>query len=143
MSENVFLNKIGAIKFALMSPAEIRKYAVVEITVPETYDEDGMPVQGGLMDNRLGVLEPGQKCGTCGNTASNCPGHFGYIELAEPVLHIAFVDDVNKFLVTTCKKCGRILLPDDELEAYRKQLEESHNSPFVLQKITKEIVAKS
>jgi len=143
MSENVFLNKIGAIKFTLMSPTEIRKYAVVEITVPETYDEDGMPVQGGLMDNRLGVLEPGQKCKTCGNTASNCPGHFGYIELAEPVLHIAFVDDIHKFLVTTCKKCGRILLPDDEIEAYRKQLDEARGNPIVLQKITKEIVAKA
>ncbi|MGC8568485.1 MAG: DNA-directed RNA polymerase subunit A' [Nitrososphaeria archaeon] len=143
MSENVFLNRIGAIKFSLMSPAEIRKYAVVEITVPETYDEDGMPIQGGLMDNRLGVLEPGQKCATCGNTASNCPGHFGYIELAEPVLHIAFVDDVYKFLVTTCRKCGRLLLPDEEIEAYRKQLKDSHNNPMVLQKITKEIVAKA
>ena len=143
MSENVLLNKIGAIKFALMSPAEIRKYAVVEITVPETYDEDGMPVQGGLMDNRLGVLEPGQKCGTCGNTASNCPGHFGYIELAEPVLHIAFVDDIYKLMITTCRKCGRLLLPDDEIEYYRKQLKESQNNPIVLQKVTKEIIAKA
>jgi DNA-directed RNA polymerase subunit A' len=25
---------------------------------------------------------------------AKCPGHFGHIELAEPVLHIAFVDDI-------------------------------------------------
>ena len=33
-------------------------------------ENDGMPVQGGLMDGRLGTLEPGQKCLTYGNTAA-------------------------------------------------------------------------
>src|SRR3712207_8092445 len=79
---------LGGIKFSVWSPTEVRKFSVAEITAPETYDEDGMPVQGGLMDNRLGTLEPGQKCATCGNTSAKCPGHFGHIELAEPVLHI-------------------------------------------------------
>ena len=87
---------IEGITFAVWSPQEIRKYSVVEITQPETYDEDGMAVQGGLMDGRLGVLEPGQKCLTDGNTAARSPGHFGHIELAEPVLHIAFVDNIYK-----------------------------------------------
>ena len=76
------LKILGGIKFSVLSPVETRKFSVVEITAPETYDEDGMAVQGGLMDNRLGTLEPGQKCGTCGNTSANCPGHFGHIELA-------------------------------------------------------------
>ena len=73
---------IEGITFAVWSPQEIRKYSVCEITQPETYDEDGMAVQGGLMDGRLGVLEPGQKCLTDGNTAARSPGHFGHIELA-------------------------------------------------------------
>ena len=85
---------INEITFAVWSPQEIRKYSVCEITQPETYDEDGMAVQGGLMDGRLGVLEPGQKCTTDGNTAARSPGHFGHIELSEPVLHIAFVDNI-------------------------------------------------
>ena len=112
------LRTIRKIDFALLSPTEIRKYSVAEITQPETYDEDGMPVQGGLMDGRLGTLEPGQKCSTCGNTASRCPGHFGHIELAEPVLHMAFVSDINKLIQATCRTCGRLLLPTPELEAY-------------------------
>jgi len=41
---------IDGIKFCVWSPNEIRKYSVSEITAPETYDEDGMAVQGGLMD---------------------------------------------------------------------------------------------
>jgi len=92
------IKSIDAIRFSVWSPTEIRKYSVAEITAPETYDEDGMPVQGGLMDGRLGTLEPGQKCLTCGNTAARCPGHFGHIELAEPVLHIAFIDNIYKLL---------------------------------------------
>ena len=38
---------IAGIKFCVWSPNEIRKYSVSEITAPETYDEDGMAVQGG------------------------------------------------------------------------------------------------
>ena len=66
MSMEQALKTIGGINFAVFSPSEVRKYSVAEITQPETYDEDGMPVQGGLMDSRLGTLEPGQKCGTAG-----------------------------------------------------------------------------
>ncbi len=110
---------LGGIKFSVWSPTEVRKFSVAEITAPETYDEDGMPVQGGLMDNRLGTLEPGQKCATCGNTSAKCPGHFGHIELAEPVLHIAFVDDVHKLLLITCRSCNRIKLDIEELAHYK------------------------
>src|SRR5487761_2662492 len=111
---------IDGIKFSVWSPTEIRKYSVAEITAPETYDEDGMSVQGGLMDGRLGTLEPGQKCLTCGNTAARCPGHFGHIELAEPVLHIAFIDNIYKLLLTTCRSCARLKIPQEELEEYHQ-----------------------
>ncbi len=113
------LKILGGIRFSVWSPVEVRKFSVAEITAPETYDEDGMPVQGGLMDNRLGTLEPGQKCATCGNTSARCPGHFGHIELAEPVLHIAFVDDIHKLLIITCRSCNRIKLTPDELSKYK------------------------
>jgi DNA-directed RNA polymerase subunit A' len=134
---------VGGIKFGILSPAEIRKYSVVEITTPETYDEDGMPVQGGLMDNRLGTLEPGQKCLTCGNTSARCPGHFGHIELAEPVLHIAFVNYVHQLLISTCRSCGRLLLPQEELNAYRARLESSIAAPGLREEIAKEIISKA
>ena len=47
---SISTNTINEITFAVWSPQEIRKYSVCEITQPETYDEDGMAVQGGLMD---------------------------------------------------------------------------------------------
>jgi len=109
---------IDGIKFCVWSPNEIRKYSVSEITAPETYDEDGMAVQGGLMDGCLGTLEPGQICLTCGNTSARCPGHFGHIELAEPVLHIAFIDSIHKLLTSTCRSCSRLRVPQEVLDKF-------------------------
>ncbi|MDG6953913.1 MAG: DNA-directed RNA polymerase subunit A' [Nitrososphaerota archaeon] len=144
MSMEQALKTIGGINFAVFSPAEVRKYSVVEITQPETYDEDGMPVQGGLMDSRLGTLEPGQKCGTCGSTAGRCPGHFGHVELAEPVLHIAFVDEINRLVQTTCRSCGRILLTQQELDAYRTKLgSQTDFTPSLVEGVAKEIATKA
>ena len=114
------IKSIDGIRFSVWSPSEIRKYSVADIKVPETYDEDGMPVQGGLMDGRLGTLEPGQKCLTCGNTAARCPGHFGYIELAEPVLHIAFIENIHKLLLSICRSCHRLKIPPEELAKLEK-----------------------
>ncbi|MGI0092388.1 MAG: DNA-directed RNA polymerase subunit A', partial [Nitrososphaerales archaeon] len=143
MSLEESIKAVGGIRFAFLSPGEIRKYSVAEITAPETYDEDGMPVQGGLMDNRLGTLEPGQKCASCGNTAPKCPGHFGHVELAEPVIHIAFVDEVHKLLISTCRACGRLLLSEEDIVEYRKRLDErSSSSPMLIEIVSREILAK-
>ena len=135
---------LGGIKFSIWSPVEVRKFSVAEITAPETYDEDGMPVQGGLMDNRLGTLEPGQKCGTCGNTSARCPGHFGHIELAEPVLHIAFVDDIHKLLITCCRSCSRVKLGQSDIEKYRAlRNAKAAYSVITLENIKDEIIEKA
>lgn len=128
------VKSIDAIRFSVWSPTEIRKYSVAEITAPETYDEDGMPVQGGLMDGRLGTLEPGQKCLTCGNTAARCPGHFGHIELAEPVLHIAFIDNIYKLLLASCRSCSRIKVPQENLDEFGKIREREAAYTIISQK---------
>lgn len=144
MSVEETVKAVGGIRFAVLSPSEIRKYSVAEITAPETYDEDGMSVQGGLMDNRLGTLEPGQKCGTCGNTTSNCPGHFGHLELADPVLHIVFVDDIEKLLVTTCRACGRLKVTEGQISNYKEQLaNNAPYTPYLVETIAKEIFLKA
>ena len=114
---------IGSIHFTLISPSEIRKLSAVEIQTADTYDEDGVPIVSGLMDGRLGTLEPRQKCKTCGNTASACPGHFGHIELSEPVVHVAFAKLIHKLLQVTCRNCGRILLSADKIKAYNERMQ--------------------
>src|SRR5437870_2756730 len=135
---------LGGIKFSVWSPTEVRKFSVAEITAPETYDEDGMPVQGGLMYRRLGTIEPGQKCITCGNTAARCPGHFGHIELAEPVLHIAFIDNIYKLLLTTCRSCARLKIPKEDLEEYHRILnKEAAYTVISIKHIPDEIIERA
>lgn len=111
---------IEKIKFGLLSPDEIRKMSAARIITADTYDEDGLPIPSGLMDQRLGTIEPGQRCQTCGNLVSNCMGHFGHIELARPVIHVGYSKKVLKVLRSICPECSRLMLTEEEKERFRK-----------------------
>ncbi|WP_296808923.1 DNA-directed RNA polymerase subunit A' [uncultured Methanobrevibacter sp.] len=117
-----FIKKIERINFGLMSPEDIRKMSVVRVETPDTYDSDGYPIENGLMDPRLGVLDPSLRCHTCGVRGGDCQGHFGSIELARPVLHVGFADIIYKILRLTCNECGRVLLNQDEIFYYTKKI---------------------
>ncbi|MFX0022586.1 MAG: DNA-directed RNA polymerase subunit A' [Candidatus Hermodarchaeota archaeon] len=112
---------IEKIKFGLLSPDEIRKMSAARIITADTYDEDGLPIPSGLMDQRLGTIEPGQRCQTCGNLVSNCMGHFGHIELARPVIHVGYAKKVLKVLRSICPECSRLMLTEDEKEKFREE----------------------
>ncbi|MHA1987662.1 MAG: DNA-directed RNA polymerase subunit A' [Promethearchaeota archaeon] len=112
---------IEKIKFGLLSPDEIRKMSAARIITADTYDEDGLPIPSGLMDQRLGTIEPGQRCQTCGNLVSNCMGHFGHIELARPVIHVGYAKKVLKVLRSICPECSRLMLTDEEKEVFRQE----------------------
>ena len=68
----------------------IKRMASVEITRAELYDNDGFPLEGGVMDPKLGVIDPGLRCRTCGQRLGVCQGHFGYIQLVRPVIHVLY-----------------------------------------------------
>ncbi|MGC8647276.1 MAG: DNA-directed RNA polymerase subunit A' [Candidatus Micrarchaeia archaeon] len=106
---------IDYIRFGVMSPEEIRRISVAKLVVPDTYNEEGYPIDGGLMDQRLGVVDPGLKCKTCGGRAKACPGHFGHIELVRPVIHPEYAKIIYLLLQSTCYKCHRILLNDEQI----------------------------
>ena len=112
---------IEKIKFGLLSPDEIRKMSAARIITADTYDEDGLPIPSGLMDQRLGTIEPGQRCQTCGNLVSNCMGHFGHIELARPVIHVGYAKKVLKVLRSICPECSRLMLTEDEKDKFRQE----------------------
>ena len=90
--------------------------SVRKIIWADTYDDDGFPYPQGLMDLNLGVIDPGLRCKTCDQKASECPGHFGHIELAKPVIHVGYTRLIRKLLRVTCRSCGRVLLSPDEIE---------------------------
>ncbi len=115
--------KVRSISFGVLSPKMIKKMASAKIVTPELYDKEGYPVDGGLMDIRLGVIDPGLKCKTCGSKLKECVGHFGYIELARPIVHIKFIPHLLKLLRGTCLECGNLLLPKPRLMKLKKELE--------------------
>lgn len=136
--------RISAIKFGILSPDVIRRLSATAIISDETYDEDGLPIEGGLMDRRLGTIEPGQKCRTCGNTMAECPGHFGHIELARPVIHVGYVKTIQEILRATCRRCGRILLPQDEVEKNLKLLKKLREKwPRFAKRLTDQLLKKA
>ncbi len=136
---------IDRIDFGLLSPDEIRKMSVIKIVTPDTYDEDGHPVPGGLMDRRLGVIEPGVRCRTCGGRVKDCPGHFGHIELARPVIHIGYVEHVYNILRAVCRnrECSRVLLAEAELERYRERIIEEKRRGGRWWEISEEVIKRA
>ncbi|KAL8765031.1 MAG: hypothetical protein Q9209_007757 [Squamulea sp. 1 TL-2023] len=103
------LRSIQEIQFGLLSPEEIKNMSVAQIEYPETMDEqNNRPRHMGLADPRLGSIDRGTKCATCDENMSECPGHFGHIELAAPVFHIGFLGKIKKLLETVCHNCGKI-----------------------------------
>ncbi|MCZ7396931.1 MAG: DNA-directed RNA polymerase subunit A', partial [Candidatus Methanoperedens sp.] len=110
--------RIKQIKFGLISPKEFRKMSVTRVITADTYDDDGFPIEMGLMDTKLGIIDPGLRCKTCGGRAGECPGHFGHIELVAPVIHVGFAKLIRKILRATCRKCGALLLEPSQKNKY-------------------------
>jgi DNA-directed RNA polymerase II subunit RPB1 len=128
------LKTVQEIQFGLFSPEETKNMSVCHIEYPETMDEQRQrPREKGLNDPKLGSIDRAYRCATCGENMTECPGHFGHIELAVPVFHpgkysrriivllttlltsapTGFVTKVKKILESVCHNCGKIL--DDEV----------------------------
>jgi len=118
MTEEYIYKKVESIAFGLLSPKIIKKMAGVKVVTAELYDKEGYPVDGGLMDVKLGVIDPGLRCKTCGGKLKECTGHFGYIELARPVIHVKYVKPILDFLRSICKNCGKLLITQDKLKEH-------------------------
>lgn len=99
------------VQFGILNPDEIRQMSVTVggIQYAEIYD-NGNPKQGGLMDPRQGVIDRTSRCTTCGGNLTECCGHFGHLELAEPVYHVGFIPKTIKILRCICFYCSKLLV---------------------------------
>ncbi|KAH6939840.1 hypothetical protein HPB50_021885 [Hyalomma asiaticum] len=105
------LREVKRVQFGILSPDEIRRMSVTEggIRYPEIY-EGGRPKLGGLMDPRQGVIDRTSRCQTCAGNMTECPGHFGHIDLAKPVFHCGFLTKTIKILRCVCFYCSKLLV---------------------------------
>ena len=135
MSKKIIRKKIGEIKFSLFSPEQIKKISAAKIVTPELYDIDGYPVDGGLMDLRLGAIDPGVRCRTCGGRLKECLGHPGSINLARPIIHLKYVPLIETALRCFCHECGKLMIAEKDLEKYSstekiKKAKDAKKCPF-------------
>ncbi len=115
--------QVSSVVFGVLSPKMIKKMASAKIVTPELYDKEGYPVDGGLMDVRLGVIDPGLRCKTCGSKLKECIGHFGYIELARPVIHVKYVRIIQLLLRTSCRECGKLMVAQEKWAKAKSHLD--------------------
>ncbi|CAG0900840.1 unnamed protein product [Darwinula stevensoni] len=105
------LRTVKRMQFGILNPDEIRRMSVTDggIRYAEVY-EGGRPKLGGLMDPRQGVIDRNSRCQTCAGNMTECPGHFGHIDLAKPVFHIGFLSKTIKILRCVCFYCSKLLV---------------------------------
>ena len=130
--ENKKPSKIIGIQFSILSPYEIQKGSVVEITNRDTHINN-KPVLGGLFDPRMGVLDPGMICPTDGLDYVQTPGYFGHINLSRPVYYIQYLSTIMKICRCVCIKCSKLLIDKDKYNYLLKSSAETRwNKVFSL-----------
>lgn len=123
-------SKIIGIQFSMLSPEEILKSSVAEITSRDTY-VNNRPVINGLFDPRMGVLEPGIICPTDGLNYMQTPGYFGHIKLARPVYYYQYLSSIIRILRSVCFKCSKLLISKDKYAALVKDMNEDEKFNYV------------
>ncbi len=139
--------RIKGIKFGLLSSKEIRKMSASRIITPDTYGEDGFPIERGLVNQHIGVIDPGLRCKTCGGRMGECPGHFGHIDLEAPVIHVGYAKLIHRILTATCRKCSRVVLGEEDrkrfLEEIKRQKERQADVGEVVKQVFREAAKSS
>ena len=107
MEQNI--KEIDSIVFGVYSTEEIKQMSVCKVDNPK---KSGYCT---VYDERMGPSESCKPCETCGQNIENCPGHFGYIELNEIIIHPLFYKRVIAFLNSFCLSCGRLLLLKEQI----------------------------
>ncbi|KAJ3172288.1 DNA-directed RNA polymerase II subunit rpb1 [Geranomyces variabilis] len=102
------LRKTQKVQFGVLSPEDTKAMSVVKVEHSEFYETENNPKQGGLLDRRLGTTDRNFKCATCDENMTDCPGHFGHIDLAKPVFHAGMIKKVKKVLECVCSNCGKL-----------------------------------
>lgn len=100
------------IQFGIFSATEIRKMAVCEV------NNKNLSGVGSVYDKSMGTVgDNNEPCITCG-LKKECQGHFGYINLAVPILHPLYYSKIASFLRCFCKQCHKLLFMEEQVILY-------------------------
>ena len=107
--------RIENMRLTFFSEEEITRGSVVHVFNCEKGYSDSVPTTHGINDTRMGVVEHGLVCGTCGREANTCPGHFGHVMLPIAVFHPTYLRFSLNILRCVCWCCADLLHPDVEV----------------------------
>ncbi|XP_027910039.1 DNA-directed RNA polymerase III subunit 1 isoform X1 [Vigna unguiculata] len=114
--------KIKNMKFSTLSDSDISKLGEVQVWKGSYYDSFKKPIHGGLLDPRMGPANKSLGCATCHGNFHDCPGHYGYLNLALPVFNVGYLASIVEILKCICKGCARILLDEDTRKKHLKKM---------------------
>lgn len=105
------VEEIEFVNFGIFSAEEIVNLSVAEINTPK------LSGPGSVYDDRLGASgdNAAKTCVTCELDVKMCPGHFGHINLNEPVIHPKYLKLVLSYLKCFCFKCSSMMIQKDKI----------------------------
>ena len=98
------LRNIKGIKFGILSPQEIMDMSVCKVTKSKI----SSPLEDTVYDERMGPSHSDGICKSCGQDYLICPGHFGHIDLAVPIIHPQFIKLIISILNCICISCSKL-----------------------------------
>lgn len=107
------VSRLENLQCYVVGPHEVLARSVVEVNKTDTYVAS-VPVDNGLFDLRMGTVNNCHPCRTCGQRMNACVGHFGHIELAQPVFYAQFFGYVKKLMKVVCHRCSCLYIADPE-----------------------------
>ena len=114
----LFTKQISAIHFGIMSPDEIQKASVVEVKSAKISSDN---MDNTVYDSRMGSMDMNTICPTCNCTSQKCPGHFGHLNLAIPIIHPLHFKFVLSLLRVFCCKCSRFIMTKELIKLHGLQ----------------------
>lgn len=103
---------VSGIQFGVLSPEEIEAISVCRVFVSRVAQDPSDSVY----DEKMGPSNSRGICLTCKEDLRVCPGHFGRIDLAVPIVHPMFVKFIVAILNCVCLKCSKLKLDSAEIE---------------------------
>lgn len=113
--DTIEIQNIEEIQFGVLSPEDILKMSVAEITCNRFTETSNI---NSVYDPRMGPMKSGEVCITCGYKTKQCTGHFGHINLAVNILHPLYSKSILAFLRCFCIKCSRLLITEEHLKLW-------------------------
>ncbi|KAF8073189.1 rpa1 [Scenedesmus sp. PABB004] len=116
--KEVTTREVASIQFGMYTDDEVRKLSVKRVLSPLTYDAFNNIIPDGLYDPAMGPVDFNGRCSTCGLGHSQCPGHFGHIELPVVVYNPLVFGTLYRLLKHTCLNCHQFKMGRKEMSKF-------------------------